>query len=227
MLLKSKESPQLPNSYAMYELITSGIRPGLSTIGKRYAVNTSALNKEKYESMCKVKGTNKYFASSIFKVDENNQYGAAQDGKMPFIGFVERKNPSVQLVKNLLAKMGEETDSHKGYGFFATVSMTLPSKFHDDSMLYSPMIVKTAPQLQWMSALQLRYYGEAKAKQIGYKKITPTEKLMSFFKPVENYCCTDNLLRHLIESGWIMNDVTKLVEFKSKDYLKGINFCEH
>ena len=83
----------------------------------------------------------------------------------------------------------------------------------------TPMIVKTAPQLQWMSALQLRHYGEAEAKQIGYKKITPTEKRMSFFKPVENYCCTDNLLRHLIESGWILNDITKLVEFKSKDYV--------
>ena len=53
VLLKSKDSPQLPNSYAMYELITSDIRAGLSTIRKRYAVNTSALNKEKYESMCK------------------------------------------------------------------------------------------------------------------------------------------------------------------------------
>ena len=66
----------------------------------------------------------------------------------------------------------------------------------------------------------MRYYGEAKVKQIGCKKITPTEKLMSFLKPVENYCCTDNLLRHLIESGHILNDVTKLVELKSKDYVR-------
>ena len=41
MLFKSKESQQLPNLYTLYELVTSGIRAGLSSIGKRYAINTS------------------------------------------------------------------------------------------------------------------------------------------------------------------------------------------
>ena len=93
--------------------------------------------------------------------------------------------------------MDEETDPYKGYGFFATVSMYLPNDYHDDGILYSPMIVKTAPPFAF--ALQLKYYGEAKVKNdSGYKKLNPTEKLMSVLRPVENYCCTDNLLQHLI-----------------------------
>ena len=156
MLLKSKERPQLPKSYAMYEMITSGIRAGWSTIDKSYAINTSTLNKENYESMSKVKGTDKYFASFIFNLDENNQYGGTQDSKMPFIGFIERKNPSVELGKNLWKKMDEETDPHNGYGFFATVSMNLPNDYHYDEIFYSPMIVKTAPHFQRMSTLQLK-----------------------------------------------------------------------
>ena len=91
MLLKSRETPQLPNSLNIYEMVTNGIRAGLSSIGKRYAVNTSSLGKENYEIMCKIPDTfpTQYYASTIFKVDENNQYGGAQDEQMPFIGFIE------------------------------------------------------------------------------------------------------------------------------------------
>ena len=163
MLLKSRETPQLPNSFMMYELATSGIRAGLSTIGKRYAINTAALSEEKFLQMCKVEdgeGEQQYYASTIWKVDEKNQYGGSQDCKMPYIGFVERKNPSVEMVKALLKKIDAETDNQNGYGFFATVSMSLHNQYHDDSILYSPMIVKTAPELQWMSSLQLRYYAD-------------------------------------------------------------------
>ena len=160
MLLKSKDTSQLPNSLSMFEMVTRGIRAGLSSIGKRYAVNTSALGKENFERMCKILGTNEYFASTIFKVDENNQYGGAQDGQMPFIGFVERENPSVDMALSLIAKMNSAEESGTGYGFVATVSMYLPNHLHDKNILYSPMIVKVAPELQWMGPLQLRHFGQ-------------------------------------------------------------------
>ena len=72
-----------------------------------------------------------------------------------------------------------------------------------------------------MSALQLRYYAEAKVKNDDcYKKVNSTEKLMAVVRYVENYCCTDKLLQHLMNPGWILRDVTKFVEFKSKDYVR-------
>ena len=126
MLLKSKETPQLSNSLTMYEMVTRGIRAGLSSIGKRYAVNTSALGKENFEKLCKIEGTDEYFASTIVKVDENNQYGGAQDDQMPFIGFIERYNPNVDMTLSLIAKMRSAEESNTGCGFVATVSMYLP-----------------------------------------------------------------------------------------------------
>ena len=126
MLLKSKETPQFPNSLSMYEMVARrSIRAGLSSIGKRYAINTSALGKENFELMCRIPDTNppQYFSSTIFKVDENNQYGGAQDGQMPFIGFVERDNPTVDMALNLLSKMDSGEEPRTGYGFVATVSM--------------------------------------------------------------------------------------------------------
>ena len=222
MLLKSKETPQLPNSLSMYEMVTRGIRAGLSSIGKRYAINTSALGKENFELMCRIPDTNppQYFSSTIFKVDENNQYGGAQDGQMPFIGFVERDNPTVDMALNLLSKMDSGEEPRTGYGFVATVSMYLPNHLHDKNILYSPMIVKAAPELQWMSPLQLKHYGEPLKAKGEYKKITPNMKLMSTVGSVEDYCCTDNLLKHLLDNGWILKKVTAFVEFKSKDYVK-------
>ena len=86
----------------------------------------------------------------------------------------------MELVKNLLRTIDEETDN--SYGFFVTVSMNLLLPI---TMLDYPMIVKTAPQLEWMNALHLRYYAGAKVKKnAGYKKINPTEKLMSDLRPV-------------------------------------------
>ena len=128
MLLKSRETPQLPNSLSMYEMVTNGIRAGLSSIGKRYAVNTSSLGKENYEIMCKIPDTfpTQYYASTIFKVDENNQYGGAQDEQMPFIGFIERGDPTVEMILSLIQKMNGSGDPHTGYGFVASVSMYLP-----------------------------------------------------------------------------------------------------
>ena len=223
MLLKSKETPQLPNSLPMYEMITRGIRAGLSSIGKRYAVNTSALGKANFERLCKIPFTNptEYFSSTIFKVDENNQYGGAQDDQMPYIGFIERDNPSVDMALSLISKMGSATETNVGYGFIATVAMFLPKELHDKNILYSPMIVKVAPELQWMSPLQLKHYGEPLKKKGEFRKIVPNLKLMSTLGSVENYCCTDNLLKHLLDNGWILTKVTALVEFKTKDYVKG------
>ena len=43
---------------------------------------------------------------------------------------------------------------------------------------------------------------------------------MSFFKSVENYCCTDKLIQHLMKCGWVLSDVSRLVECKSKDYVR-------
>ena len=223
MLLKSRETPQLPNSLSMYEMVTNGIRAGLSSIGKRYAVNTSSLGKKNYEIMCKIPDTfpTQYYASTIFKVDENNQYGGAQDEQMPFIGFIERDDPTVEMILSLIQKMNSSGDPHTGYGFVASVSMYLPTHLHDENILYSPMIVKAAPQLQWMSPLQLRHYGEPLKAKGEFKKITPTPKLMSTLGSVSDYCCTDNLLKHLLDNGWVLTKVSKLVEFKSKDYVKG------
>ena len=125
MLLKSRETPQLPNSLSMYEMVTNGIRAGLSSIGKRYAVNTSSLGKKNYEIMCKIPDTfpTQYYASTIFKVDENNQYGGAQDEQMPFIGFIERDDPTVEMILSLIQKMNSSGDPHTGYGFVASVSV--------------------------------------------------------------------------------------------------------
>ena len=222
MLLKSKETPQLPNSLAMSELITRGIRAGLSSIGKRYAVNTSALGKENFEKMCLVIGSDppEYYSSTIFKVDENNQYGGAQDDQMPYIGFIERDNSNVEMALSLIAKMNDVDESNVGYGFVATVDMYLPNHLHDKNILYSPMIVKVAPELQWMSPLQLKHYGQPLKKKGEFKKIVPNMKLMSTLGGVQNYCCTDNLLKHLLDNGWILTNVTALVEFKSKDYVR-------
>ena len=222
MLLKSKETPQLPNSLSMYEMVTRGIRAGLSAIGKRYAVNSAALGKESFELLCRIPGSNppRYYVFSILKVDENNQYGGAQDDQMPFIGFIERDDPTVEMVLYLISKMNSAEEAGTGYGFVATVSMYLPNNLHDKNILYSPMITKVAPELQWMSPLQLRHYGVPLKAEGEYKKITPNLKLMSTLGSVDEYCCTDNLLKHLLDNGWILTKVTKLVEFKSKDYVK-------
>ena len=222
MLLKSKETPQLPNSLSMYEMVTRGIRAGLSSIGKRYAVNSAALGRESFELLCRIPGSNppRYYVFTIFKVDENNQYGGAQDDQMPFIGFVERDDPSVELVLNLITKMNSAEESGTGYGFVATVSMYLPNNLHDQNILYSPMIAKVAPELQWMGPLQLKHYGVPLKAKGEFKKISPNLKLMSTLGSVDEYCCTDNLLKHLLDNGWILTGVTKLVEFKSKDYVK-------
>ena len=69
----------------MYEMVTSGIRAGLSYIGKRYAVNPSALGQDNYERMCKIPDTSPpiYFSFTIFKLDENNQYGVHKINKCP------------------------------------------------------------------------------------------------------------------------------------------------
>ena len=83
------------------------------------------------------------------------------------------------------------------------------------------MIVKAAEQLQWMSPLQLRHYGEPLKAKREFKNITPTPKLMSSLGSVTDYCCTDNRLKHLLNNGWVLTKVSKLVEFKSKDYVKG------
>ena len=115
--------------------------------------------------------------------------------------------------------MNSSGDPHTGYGFVASVSMYLPTHLHDENILYSPMIVKAAPQLQWMSPLQLRHYGEPLKAKGEFKKITPTPKLMSTLGSVSDYCCTDNLLKHLLDNGWVLTKVSKLVEFKSKDYV--------
>ena len=205
MLLKSKETPQLPNSLAMYEMITRGIRAGLSSIGKRYAVNTSALGRANFERLCKIINSDPlmFFACIIYKVDENNQYGGAQDDQMPFLGFIERENPTVDMALSLLSKMNFADESDVGYGFVATVSMYLPNHLHDKNILYSPMIIKAAPELQWMSPLQLRHYGQPLKKKGEFKKIVPNLKLMSTLGSVEDYCCTDNLLKHLLDNGWI------------------------
>ena len=108
-----------------------------------------------FEKMCKIIKTfnedsdeDEYFASTIVKVDENNQYGGAQDDQMPFIGFIERENPNVEMALRLISKMDSVEESNAGYGFVATVAMYLPNHLH---ILYSPMIVKVAPELQWMS----------------------------------------------------------------------------
>ena len=71
-----------------------------------------------------------------------------------------------------------------------------------------------------MSPLQLKHYGEPLKAKGEYKKITPNMKLMSTVGSVEDYCCTDNLLKHLLDNGWILTKVTALVEFKSKDYVR-------
>ena len=128
----------------MYEMVTHGTRAGLSSIGKRYSINTFSLGKETYEGMCKIPNTypTQYFSSTIFKVDENNQYGGAQDQQMPFIGFVERDEPTVEMVLNLIPKMDSAEDPRTGYGFVAAISMYLPNHLHDKNILYSPMIVK-------------------------------------------------------------------------------------
>ena len=222
MLLKSKETPQLPNSLSMYEMVTRGIRAGLSAIGKRYAVNSSALGKDTFERLCRIPDTYppSYYAFTILKVDENNQYGGAQDDQMPFIGFIERDDPTVEMTLNLISKMDSAEETGTGYGFVATVAMYLPNHLHDKNILYSPMIIKMAPELQWMSPLQLRHYGEPLKAKGEYRKITPNLKLMSTVGSVDDYCCTDNLLKHLLDNGWILTKVTKLVEFKSKDYVK-------
>ena len=83
------------------------------------------------------------------------------------------------------------------------------------------MIVKASPELQWMSPLQLRHYGVPLKAIWEFKKIVPNQKLMSTVGAVEDYCCTDNLLKHLLDNGWILTNVTALVEFKTKDYVKG------
>ena len=222
MLLKSKETPQLPNSLAMYEMITRGIRAGLSSIGKRYAVNTSALGRANFERLCEIINSDPlmFFACIIYKVDENNQYGGAQDDQMPLLGFIERENPTVDMALSLLSKMNFADESDVGYGFVATVSMYLPNHLHDKNILYSPMIIKAAPELQWMSPLQLRHYGQPLKKKGEFKKIVPNLKLMSTLGSVEDYCCTDNLLKHLLDNGWILTKVTALVEFKTKDYVR-------
>ena len=222
MLLKSKETPQLPNSLPMYEMITRGIRAGLSSIGKRYAVNTAALGRHNFEILCLVPDSDppEYYSSTIYKVDENNQYGGAQDDQMPYIGFIERDNCTVDMALNLIAKMGDADEPNVGYGFVATVAMYLPNHLHDKNILYSPMIVKQAPELQWMSPLQLRHYGQPLKKKGEFKKIVPNLKLMSTLGNVLNYCCTDNLLKHLLDNGWILTEVTALVEFKTKDYVR-------
>ena len=68
-----------------------------------------------------------------------------EDGQMPFIGFVERDNPSVDMALNLLSKMDSVEEPRSGYGFVATVSMYLPNHLHNKNILYSPLIVKAAP----------------------------------------------------------------------------------
>ena len=68
---------------------------------------------------------------------------------------------------------------------------------------------------------ELRHYGEPLKGKGQFKKITPNRKLMSTLGAVDDYCCTDNLLKHLLDNGWILTDVTALVEFKTKDYVRG------
>ena len=72
-----------------------------------------------------------------------------------------------------------------------------------------------------MSPLQLKHYGEPLSAKGDYKKITLTTKLMSSLGSVDDYYCTDKLLKNLLDNGWMLSKVTKFVEFKSKDYVKG------
>ena len=181
------------------------------------------MGKENFERMCKIPNSDpvEYFSSTIFKVDENNQYGGAQDGQMSFTGIIERYNPCVDMALSLISKMSSAEESGTGYGFVATVSMYLPHHFHDKNILYSPMIVKVAPELQWMGPLQLRHFGQPLKTKGQFKKFVPNLKLISTVGSVDDYCCTDNLLKHRLDNGWVLTHVTALVEFKSKDYVKG------
>ena len=66
---------------------------------------------------------------------------------MPFIGFAERDDPTVEMVLQLITKMDSAEYTRTGYVFVTAVSVYLPNHLRDIIyILYSPMIVKSAPE---------------------------------------------------------------------------------
>jgi len=221
MLMLSRAIPQVPNSQTAYELTTQGIRAGPSFVNKRYAFDTSCLTKEQWEKDCDLQNGKK-MATCVVKIDENNQYGGAQAGLMPYIGFLERKGMSIENVLTLLQIIQVKNTSSTGYGFIGRFDLYIPDKKHDENLFYTPSFQKREPRLQWLGPLQLKNLREPYVNNKDkFKMVHFTEKLISTLFELQSYSCSYKMLQHLLDCGWILTKVWDLVEFKMEDYVRG------
>lgn len=185
---------------AMFTLINSNLRGGISVITKRHA-----------------KANNKYMgdlfkpeepSSYILYLDANNLYGWAMSEPLPFDEFVWI---SAEECESIDWRM--QTDDQE-YGFFVECDFHYPDELHDAHNDY-PL----APERLLVEEHLLS--DEQRDLRQNYNTVrTSTPKLIPNFFPKSNQLVHYRNLRFYLEHGLVLTKVHKAIRFKQARWLR-------
>lgn len=222
-LLKSDQKIDLFTDYEMYLMTEKGIRGGISSMMKRYAIANNkyitietTLNELKKTDI----DTSKVFVkdpnqkqSFIIYLDANNLYGWAMNQHLPTgnyqwvntLEFYTDGKINVNKIMNL------QDEANTGYMF--DVDLEYPKELHDLHNDY-PL----APESYEVTYNMISEYNKNKLQQLN-KKFTPCKKLVPNLHNKSNYVVHYRNLKLYLSLGMKITKINKIISFNQSKWL--------
>lgn len=173
---------------AMYRMIDSGIRGGISTITKRYARANNPYMGELYDpSQPK---------SYIMYWDVNNLYGAAMRMKLPEGEFKWLKRAEINAIDWF--KISEDDN----FGYIAEVDLIYPPELHDLHNDFPMAAERLGITVDMLSDGQIQI-----RRQYDMARANVSSKLAPNLLDKHNYVCAGLLLKFYMEHGLKLDKV--------------------
>lgn len=202
MLKKTGIELELLTDMEQYMFVESGIRGGLTFIGKRYC----KANHEQCDDYDKDK--DKVYISYQ---DANNLYGCAMRRPLPVGGFHFLPQDQVlQFNKDKILNIDEEGPM----GYIFEVDLDYPAHLHDTHSCYPMAPESMAISDDMLSDLQIELKTELHIEEPG------ASKLITNLLPKKNYIVHHSTLKTYLEHGLILSHVHKILSFNQSPWLK-------
>ena len=211
MLLKTGIKLDLIYDEEIYKMLEKGLRGGMCQVSHRKAEANNKYMEELYDETKP--------SSYINYLDANNLYGLAMCQKLPY--------KDIRWIQRQFTEDDIKNYSNLSTGYILDVDLEYPEEIHDKHSDYplAPEIMSVTADM--LSEAQKEIYRKTYTKTFKNGEVVgldpkdeKTKKLILSVNDKSNYVLHINILRYYLKQGLKLKRVSRVIEFKQKQWLK-------